>query len=233
MKLAEIDETRGIPTQVRRIKPTRRSVSGVYMFRAEDAIEFESTLERDFIIRKEYSSAVLGIVPQPCQVEYLTASGRRQIYTPDFLVHYRLGSRHYEDYPRPLLVEVKPEREWRQHWRKWLPKWKAAYAYARAQGWQFHIHDESRIRDQAFDNIMFLSRYKNMTFAEEESLAVIDTVEQMGVAPFDYLLARHFMGLYRGQGIAHLWHLLATNRLECDISRRLNNFTELWVPTDE
>lgn len=221
-------------TQTRKIGPTRRSVSGVYMFRDETAIEYESTLERDFLIRKEFSLAVLGIIPQPCQIQYRDPqTGRRRSYTPDFLVYYRLGNRHYEDYPKPLLVEVKPETEWRKHWRAWLPKWKAAYRYAIDNGMVFRIHDESRIRDQAFENIMFFSRYKRMSFPIEESQAVLQTVRQMGVATIDYLLARHFMGIYRAEGVAHLWHLVAVRALECDISRPLNNFTEVWVPSDE
>lgn len=227
----KIDETK--LQQVRRIKPTRRSVSGVYMFRGEVAVEFESTLERDFILRTEFSLSVLEIVPQPCRIEYLAPSCRKQTYTPDFLVYYRLGNRSFEDYQKPVLVEVKPEAEWRQHWRKWLPKWKAAHAYARQQGWEFHIRDESRIRDQALKNINFLARYKRMTFPPEESRVVIETAKQMGTVTVDYLLARHFMGLYRAQGIAHIWHLLAIRALDCDISRPLSNFTELWVPNDE
>lgn len=36
------------PRQMRKIKPTRRSVSGVYAFRGSSRVEYESTLERDF-----------------------------------------------------------------------------------------------------------------------------------------------------------------------------------------
>lgn len=220
--------------QTRKIKPTRRSVSGVCMFRGETAVEFESTLERDFLLREEFSLSVLGVVPQPCQIQFLdTFTGRNETYTPDFLVYYRLGNRSYEDYPRPALIEVKPEAEWRAHWRRWLPKWKAAYRFAQQQGWAFHIRDESRIRDQTLRNIAFLSRYRRMAFPEEESRTVLKTVADMGGATVDYLLARHFMGIYRAEGISHLWHLLATRRLDCDIARPLGDFTELWVPGDE
>lgn len=228
----KIDETKLLPSQTRRIKPTRRSVSGVCMFRGEEAVEFESTLERDFLLRQEFSLSVLGVVPQPCQIPYLDPfTGRHQTYTPDFLVHYRLGERHYEDYPKPLLVEVKPEAEWRANWRRWLPKWKAAYCYAKDQGWVFHIRDESRIRDQALDNIRFLSRYQRMVFPQEEADIILKTVSEMGSVSMDYLLARHFMGdIYRAEGIAHLWHLVAARKLDCDISRPFNIFTELWMP---
>ena len=204
------------------------------MFRGETAIEFESTLERDFLLREEFSLAVLGVIPQPCQVPFLdTFTGRNETYTPDFLVYYRLGNRSYEDYPKPALVEVKPEAEWRANWRRWLPKWKAAYKHAKQQGWSFHICDESRIRAQALRNITFLSRYRRMAFPEEENRAIVESVAQMGGATIDYLLARHFMGIYRTEGVAHLWHLIAVRRLDCDVSRPLTEFTELWVPSDE
>jgi len=219
--------------QVRKIRSTRRSVSGVYAFRGETSIEFESTLERDFLIRNEFSLCVLDVISQPTQIPFKAANGQVYIYTPDFLVYYRLGNREYCDYPKPALIEVKPQSGWRRHWRKWLPKWKAAWRHAQEQGWEFHIYDESRIRGQALENIRFLDRYKRLSFPKEESQWVIENVRQMGSAPFHYILARHFMGIYRAEGIAHIWHLLATRQLDCDINRKLNDTTELWVPTDE
>lgn len=221
------------PRQVRKIRPTRRSVSGRHAFRGQSSIAFESTLERDFLIRTEFYLSVLDVIPQPVEISFVAANGQAYTYTPDFLVYYRLGNRAYGDYPKPMLVEVKPEAEWRKHWREWLPKWKAARRYAQAQGWEFHIRDESRIRDQAFRNIRFLERYQRMQFPVEESQCVLGTVREMGCATMDYLLARHFMGHYRAEGIAHIWHLLATRQLDCDISRPLGDFSELWVPCDE
>lgn len=220
--------------QVRAIRPTRRSVSGRYSFRGESSIAFESTLERDFLIRTEFYRHVLDVIPQPAEIPFVAANGRAYTYTPDFLVYYRLGNRSYEDYPKPVLVEVKPEKEWRKHWREWMPKWKAAWRYAQIQGWEFHIRDESRIRDQVFENIRFLERYKRMQFAPEDSQCVLRTVREMGCVTMDYLLARHYMGsLYRAAGISHIWHLLATRQIECDIGRSFNVFTEFWMPSDE
>lgn len=222
-----------IPHQTRKIRPTRRSVSGIYAFRGGTSIPYESTLERDFLIRTEFSLSVLDVIPQPVQIPFTGSGGRRYIYTPDFLVYYRLGNAHPDNYPKPRLVEVKPEAEWRKHWRVWTSKWKAARRYAREQGWEFRIMDESRIRDQALENIQFLDRYKRMNFPIEESQWVIQNLREMGCATFDYLLARHFMGIYRAEGIAHLWHLLATRQIECNIIQPFHEFTELWVPGNE
>ena len=219
--------------QVRKINPTRRSVSGVYAFRGESSVAYESTLERDFLIRTEFCIDVLDVVPQPTAIPFTGINGQSYTYTPDFLVYYRLGNRHYENYPKPMLIEVKPEQEWRKHWRKWLPKWKAAWSHAKQQGWTFHIHDESRIRDQVFNNIRFLERYKRMSFPIEETSAVLASVRDMGASTPDYLLARHFMGMYRAEGVSHIWHLLATRQLACDMSRPLNEFSEVWMPAND
>lgn len=220
------------PHQMRKIKPTRRSVSGFYAFRGEDAIAFESTLERDFLIRKEFSLHVLDIIPQPVQIPFVL-NGRTYTYTPDFLVYYRLGDMPYNEYPKPLLVEVKPRSELRKHWSDWKTKFSTAYRYAKQQGWSFSIQDESRIRDVTLDNIRFLERYKRMQFPVEESQVMINTARKMGCVPFHYLLACHFMGIYKAEGIAHIWHLLATRQLDCDITLPLSEFTELWVASHD
>ena len=91
------------PRQTRLIGVTRRSVSGIYAFRGETAIQFESTLERDFIIRKEFCLTVLEVIPQPVQIPFVASNGQTYIYTPDFLVYYRLGNMGYGEYPKPLL----------------------------------------------------------------------------------------------------------------------------------
>ncbi|WP_319469992.1 heteromeric transposase endonuclease subunit TnsA [uncultured Pseudodesulfovibrio sp.] len=221
------------PRQVRKIKSTRRSISGSYVFRGESAIQFESSLERDFLIRLEFNLAVLDVIPQPCEIPFTDGNGQSRTYTPDFLVYYKMGNSCYANHIRPQLIEVKPEAHWRANRRKWLLKWKAAYRYAKEKGWFFHIHDESRIRDQVYKNIRFLERYKQMSFAPEESEWVTKNIQTKGAISIDRILARHFMGNYRSEGLSHIWYLLATRKLDCDMSLPLNEQTELWVPTND
>ena len=190
-------------------------------------------LEADFVTREDFFLHVLDIVPQPVEIPFTADSGRSYCYTPDFLVLYRAGCARPELGPKPELVEVKPEKEWRAHWRKWLAKWKAARRYAKAQGWRFRIHDETRIRDQALKNIRWLERYRRMNVREWDTERIVADVEGLGQASFAAVLDEHFGGIYRSEGVAHLWHLLATRRLDCDISLPLGNETELWVPDHE
>src|SRR3954463_2002061 len=120
-----------VPRQRRRARPTGPCASGVYMFRGERPIPYESTLERDFIIRHEFDPNVLEIVPQPFEIPFQTPDGRTDSYTPDFFVLYRLGDRHWAYAIPPLLVEVKPRDEILRHWRKWSPKFKAAIKFSK------------------------------------------------------------------------------------------------------
>jgi len=219
-------------SSVRVIPRNRRSVTGFLSWRGQHSIQYESTLERDFLVRQEFSLAVSQVISQPCAFPFTTRTGRVAEYTPDFLVVYRADSAPLKYQRRPMLVEVKPQAEWREHWREWLPKWKAARRYAASQGWSFRVMDESRIRTQALVNIQFLRRYRNNVYASQESDWIVDSVRELGAVTFDYLLAKHFQGIYAAEGVGHLWSLLASRQLDCDICLPLDGVTELWVPDE-
>ena len=73
----------------RKIGTTRRSVSGLYPFRGVGPVDFESTLERDFLIRLETDRRVLDVVSQPTTIEFVGPRSQVYPYTPDYLVTYR------------------------------------------------------------------------------------------------------------------------------------------------
>lgn len=207
----------------RRVKPTTRSLSGVFAFRGE-GVAFESGLERDFLSRMEFRTDVLSVVAQPVQLDFVARNGRSYTYTPDFLVRFHSYTRQ-----TPMLVEVKPEENWRKSWRDSLPKWKTALRHAKQQGWGFHIYDESRIRGQSLRNIHYLQRYKRADYEEVDLEAIIRTVSFMGIATVQYLVTLHFNGA-EALGKSHIFHLIASRRLDCDISGNLDDSLEVMVP---
>lgn len=221
------------PRQTRKIRPTRRSTSGVYPFRGETSIPYESTLERDFIIRTEFFRSVLDVVPQPVQIPFKGRNGQSYIYTPDFLVRFRPRENGTHQEEKALLIEVKPETEWRQHWRDWAPKWETARRYAINRGWIFRIADESRIRDQALTNINYLARYKRMSFPEERSIAMIDHVRSCQTTTVADLAASYCEPGQRSEGVAHIWHLVAMRDLECQVETPLTERTAIWIPSHD
>lgn len=207
-------------SQIRKIRPTRRSVSGLYVFRGTTQIAYESTLERDFIVLMEHSIKVDDIISQPCRLSFHGENDQIYPYTPDFLVYYRDGS-------KPMLVEVKPGEEWRKHWRKWSVKWKIARRYAREQGWTFRIYDEGRIRNQTLVNINFLQRYDRTMVSEDHVLPIIESVKHAGRISVGRLLEQSSESVLMMRPL--IWHLVAVRRMECDMAEPLGDHTIIWI----
>lgn len=187
-------------------------------------------MEKDFLIRTEFDRFVLSIIPQPVSIPFLGRNGQSYIYTPDFLVSFRANSTARER--KALLVEVKPVAEWREHWRDWSTKWKAARRYALDRGWSFRIVDESRIRDQVLANIKVLDRYKRMPFTEDEGLVLLEHAgRSKTITAGD--LAKFLRPGERIESMALIWHLVATGRLECQMKVALTEQTVLWIPSHD
>lgn len=213
--------------QVRKIGPTRRSVSGSYPFRGKEAIQYESTLERDFLIRHEFFPNIVSITPQPVEIPFIGDNGRAYTYTPDFLMSLR---RPDGEATQHVLVEVKPRDLWVENWRAWSSKWKAARCFARKQGWSFKIYDESRIRDRALENIKFLDRYQRFAQAPGHTDTLLHALYQIGPLSRDALFAHCgvIAGDERPWAVA-IWYLLATRKIDCDITQQLDGATVLWT----
>ncbi|WP_416310862.1 TnsA endonuclease N-terminal domain-containing protein [Pseudomonas sp. W03] len=207
-------------SQTRRARSMTRSLSGVIPFRGQ-GIYYESGLERDFIRIWMLDSDVVAIVAQPAQIPFTALNGRDYIYPPDFFVHFdeRTGR-------KPLLVEVKMREQWTANWREWLPKWKAAYRYARERGWQFRVYDETRIRGPVLQNVEYLQRYRNLDFDPAFTSKVLNTLALMKAAPFHHLLALHFTG-NEAIGRSHLLHLIATEQVHTDLELELDDHSIL------
>lgn len=222
----------------RRVGTTRHSVSGIHLFRGEVPVPFESTLERDFLIRLEGDRSVLDVVSQPVTIRY-RVNGREYPYTPDYLVHYRQYgvSAKRGRYLPSELVEVKPREKLERNLRKWKPKFRAATRYCQENGFVFRLMHEGRIRDQLWANIRFLARYRRIAVDLDLAESMLATARVLQSAPFQALVDACCLPKWgphgKAHGIAVAWHLLAMGRLECDLLEPLTNNTVIWVADDE
>ena len=73
--------------QVRKIKSTRLSVSGLLPFKDGVSIPYESTLERDFLLYFTYLPLVEEIIAQPARILFVK-NGMTYPYTPDYLIRF-------------------------------------------------------------------------------------------------------------------------------------------------
>jgi hypothetical protein len=219
------------PHAARQIGNTHGSISGVFPFRGKRLIPYESTLERDFLIKASWSDTILDIQEQPLIIPYKTATGRESTYTPDFLVYYRTTSLGAT--PKSLLVEVKPKMKLDKEFKTLRLKFKAGIGYAKKQGWRYTIYHESRIRDATLNNIAFLQRFHNMSFNDSDTQYLLNALSEMGHCTMDSFLAiMYSRPMERAQAQALIWHLIATKKLACPMHEPLNSHIPIWLNTD-
>lgn len=212
-----------IMKQMRKIKPTRMSVSGRIPYKGR-SLPYESTLERDLIIVHAFREDVEDIVAQPITIPFVK-NGITYKYTPDFFIKF------VEDADKSdMIIEVKPYDLWQANWRDWSDKWKTMQRYCKDNGHVFRIYDESRIKNTALDNINLLMKFKNSAIEEEDKEAVLEQVRLMGTTTIDYLLTRFYIGSFlRNHGLRVIYHLLATKQLKFNLFFKINDLTEVWV----
>lgn len=209
-------------TPVRKITTNRRSSRGYYSFRGEDCIAHESTVERDFVMRMEFESDVAKLVSQPVELSYIDLNGRRQRYTPDYLVYFKSDR-------KPLLVEVKEKTELLEKFEKLRPKFSAAFAAAREEGWIFKIYDERRIRGPLLDNIRKLKNYAAHTVREDEQLSILEALSKHTFP----ITVKSFLESYTGNRheylmtISRVWWLATNHQIALDLSKPLAETTHI------
>ena len=213
--------------QMRVIKPTRRSVSGLYSYNGL-SIPYESTLERDFVIFQTFRTNVLEVIAQPVVIPF-KKNGRAYKYTPDYFVHLDDGAEYRQELIKHLIVEVKPRSEWKKNWRDWSDKWKAAISYSDEHNFRFKIYDESRIHHKGLENVKYVLRFRKTACCEHDIQVILNQVEMMGNTTIEYLLEKFFKGgIYQPQGKRTILHLLGTKRLGFDFWEELDEKTEVW-----
>lgn len=195
--------------QVRKIGKNYRSVTGSVIYKGVP-LQYESTLERDFLIYHTFRNDVSEIIPQPIEIPF-QKNGRTYPYTPDYFVRFK------DDGVKPLLVEVKYENEWRENWREWSDKWKAAIRYCKTHGYHFAIYDESRIRHEALSNVTFLKGFQRLATNESLIEDILQALSREDRTTVDALLNSHFKKSEWAQTKRILWHLMFHHRIGFDV----------------
>lgn len=202
-----------------------RNVTGIAAAsKAGGAAQFESTLERDFLSLLEFSPEVKTIDPQPVRVEWLDARGHKRIYTPDVFVEFIES-----DGKTPWLCEVKYRSELREKWAELRPKFKAAFHFAKEQGWRFKIVTEREIRTPYLANVHFLIVFRRSIPDAGLMLDILGHLNKTNEStPRDLIEALRSDITARAQLTNVLWHLIATFQVGVDLHQPLNMKSRIW-----
>jgi hypothetical protein len=216
---------------IREIPKNYRNVTGVCsgLSKSVGSAQYESTLERDFIVLLDFSRDVRTYEVQPVSVDWFDENGKVHHYTPDMLVTFHPGR---SDGSKPWLCEVKYRDDLARNWKEYRPKFKAAFRYASKHGWRYRIVTEREIRTPRFENARFLTRYlKAVQWKPDYSLAELlqKRLEEMREAtPAALVEAVCFDETNRARLLPTLWYLIATLQIGVDLDRPLNMNSPIW-----
>jgi hypothetical protein len=204
---------------VRTIRMNSRSVTGT----VPGIGAYESTLERDLMEILRFDPEVLTVYPQPVRVEFVKSDGSKGECYPDGLIEFKP-----EFSLLPVLYEVKYREDFRANWRELIPKFRAAKQFAFAKGWRFEVFTEREIRTPYLSNVKFLFPFLERKFPEPITAWVLQILSDLGEADPDFLLC----ALCKDKGnraelIPVIWHLVATEAIDCDLEIPLTMRTKL------
>lgn len=208
-------------TPVRDVSRSSRGVTGVVAGMGT----YESTLERDMMELIRFDRTVRQFIPQPLTISYSAPDGSPRRYTPDGLIHYKNATLHEPS----ILYEVKFRADFRNDWKTYLPKFRAAKAYCQERGWEFRVYTEVEIRTSYLTNARFLWPYVSRKVDPALRNHVLTVLWDLGEADPDFLLhALSSLPNGRGHLIPVLWHMVAIGDIGCDLDQRLTMTSRIW-----
>lgn len=211
----------------RKLRTSRRALTGRVVTADGEVSTFESSLERDWLVVLDFDPAVQSIEVQPFTLSY-EVDGVSSHYTPDVLVQVADGTNE-----RVTVYEVKFASDLRENWRQYRARFKAAWRYCRAQGWRFEIVTEQRIRTPRLGNARFLRRYRTLRTDNLTCKQLLYTLKVLGpTTPQALLAGAYFSQDSRLTALPMLWKMVACRQVETDLDRLLTMGSKIWLASD-
>jgi hypothetical protein len=191
---------------VRRIPLSRRShVTGFHGL-PTGAVEYESALERDFVLLTLFEDPAVRVRSQPITLNF-EHEGRQRRYTPDYLVE---GGGRFE------VVEIKYEADLQRLAAQLQPGFDAARNWAAQSGGTFRVATERTIRVPRLLNARRLLPLRTVPIDPELARAVTAAAKQIDTPTFGRVVDS--ISADRTQVLATVWRLIARGELKVDLS---------------
>lgn len=223
--------------RVREIPAKSSSLSGmINIGQTQKSIQFESSLERDYIYLLEFNWEVHQYLEQPLEIIYVDKSGKKRKYTPDFVVSF-VTQRPNE------IIEIKYESTLKIKEEELKEKFKAAENFCKKNGFVFKVITEKYIREEKgveLENYKFLLRYRDFfsnVNKKETAFPGInidvgilhDTIMQVKKTTVRELVDMCAQDEDKKAELIFLtWFLIATKLIKTNLSEKLNLNSIIW-----
>lgn len=220
-----------IQNKVRKIGLKYSSLSGSF-FSAKNnkEVQFESSLERDFIYLLEMDWIIESYYEQPVTIYYSDAENKQRSYTPDFLFywHHRFSSKG----AKPVLVEIKYIDDLQKKELEYKPKFIAAEEFCTLNGYEFKVLTEKDIRTEYLENCKFLYRYKKNSFDHNHpdiQLLLKNMCELVSTTPRELIQVSARNKYKQMELIYYMWYMVSKNIIRCLWEYPLTMDSSIWL----
>ncbi|WP_417657084.1 Tn7 transposase TnsA N-terminal domain-containing protein [Pseudidiomarina aestuarii] len=169
----------------------------------------------------EFDRRVNKLVSQPIELVYVDLNGRKQRYTPDYLVYFNTESQ------KPILVEVKERVEIESDFEKLRLKFKAGIRAAKANDWIFKIYDDTKIRGLLLENIRKLKNFSAHSVTQDDRAKLLTSLQSFQGPLTVKEFLEHFTA-DRNEYLANInriWWLALQHDIELDLTKPLSERT--------
>lgn len=195
-------------------------------------IQFESSLEADFIDLLEWDRNVKFYEEQPYKIEFLDENKKTRYYVPDFLVVYHDSVLNEENWP--IIFEVKYSRDLEIQKEKLSPKFKAAKRFCKQENFFFKIITEKEIRTPFLENIKFLKKYRKTAednYIKEIASHLIKLLEEFDVSTPEIIIASiSRTDEIKAVFLYNLWILISNGVIAIDMTKKITMESKIWIP---
>lgn len=217
---------------VRRLKKSYKNVTGLFFSRKLGRlVQFDSMLERDFILLLDLHPTVQSFAEQPMRIGWLSGDGLPQVYVPDFLISFSgdafLGRRPL----RPWIVETKYRSELTENWYGIKPKIRAGISEAIRRRCAFHIITEKFLSSAPCANARFLRRFANCSSNRSVETALVEILRSLQVSTPECLVRAITNDANDTSSVMQsLWGAVAQGLIAADMETPLTVDSRVWLP---
>ena len=214
---------------MRTIPPGHRSITGALpSLYSLTPLQYESKLERDFLMLMEIEWWLVAIDTQPVTIE-VEVAGKGRTYTPDVLVTWHPDCAH-PFRTHQVFFEVKPMEVLKKDFAKLAPKYKAARRHFRRLGMDYKVVTDRAIRVPRLANALKIVPASRTSASEPLFEAICDALL---AHPYEMTFGRlrdllETEGFMRGAIVDGVYNLIGSGRIHCDLHTELTATSSLY-----
>ena len=208
----------------RKVRSNGKTVVGEISSLKRKAVQFESGLEEELIYILDFDSDVKSYHDQPIQITYQDEQGKERIYTPDYLVEYKDGSK--------VLFEVKSKEFIAKNQKEYRRIVKAGKGYCKSRSWIFKVITDRDIMTDYGANVRFLFYYQTYPLDLAISNVVLGELKKLGKStPGELALKLSAKSEEALNLISAIWILVKSKQISCDLFQPIHMETPISVST--